>query len=177
MRKANIVHHHRSRGVASVEAVVALPVFVILFVGMLFVRDLTGAKQLADQEARRCAWQYSWDNCGDTPPKGCEGVVSPPSLGEIHSNIDTAMKHGLDAFTASGEGAAAVKRILAGLVTDALIQALTKKFEAQKVAERDRPGLFGGGMSQVAGKYRLACNIPTQKQSGVATAVWHQFRP
>ena len=64
-----------SRGVATVEAVVALPVLVLLFIAVFFFRDLAGARHEAATKARSCAWLYSANNC-TTVPAGCEGVLT-----------------------------------------------------------------------------------------------------
>lgn len=165
-----------TRGAASVEAVVALPVFVILFVGMFFVRDLAVTKLLADEEARRCAWLYSANGCKDTPP-GCKDVLSEGRHGSISPKLETAIQDGRAALTNGVDGQAAVARIIENLVGEALLQAFTRSLDAKKTVERDRPGLFGGGKSQVTGKYRLACNLQAQESEDIVGAAWHQFRP
>lgn len=171
-------HKNQSRGVASVEAVVALPVFVILFVGMFFVRDLTSSRLAADQEVRRCSWEYALNyNCGGTPP-GCGNVVGKSHYGSLTPKFDQTLNSlGDTTQYQNSDGFAAVKRILQKFVSDYLAQAVTKRFEAQKTIERERPGLFGGGKSVVSGKYGLACNVPPQGQHDVLTAVWDQFKP
>jgi hypothetical protein len=168
----------RSRGAASVEAVVVLPVFVILFVSMFFVRDLTYAKLAADQEARRCAWLYSANDCS-TVPIGCEGVVQGTRRGAINPDVNSAIGDAEKALSegVSGNGLGAVKQVLQNLVIDALAQAFTLSLDSQKLVEQERPRLFGGGKSQITGTYRLACNIRKQGNDDTATAVWHQFRP
>lgn len=170
---------HHARGTASVEAVVALPVFVILFVGMFFVRDLTGARLRADQEVRRCSWEYALNyNCETTPP-GCDGVVGDAHYGSLlPQNLDTAINSlGSESSDKNSEGFARVKHVLENFVTKYLAEAITKKFEAEKSIERDRPVMFGGGKSVARGKYGLACNVHPQGQDGVIETVWNQFKP
>jgi hypothetical protein len=53
----------RRRGAASAEAVVVLPIFIVLFISLFYVRDQVLAKQAAQERARTCAWLYSWNNC------------------------------------------------------------------------------------------------------------------
>jgi sirohydrochlorin ferrochelatase len=165
-----------SRGAATAEAVVVLPVFVVLFVGMFFVRDLTGAALAADQEARRCAWQYSANSCRDIPP-GCEDVVQGTSRGSINPNMDQALTKMQDALKNGTDAEEAVARILESMVVDALAQVFSRSLDSKKTIEQVRPDLFGGGNTVTVGKYHLACNIPAQGKEDIATAAWKQFRP
>jgi hypothetical protein len=164
-----IRHRRTSRGAATVEAVVVLPVFIILLVGILLVRDVTNSRLLADQEARRCAWQYSFNNC-DTVPKGCDNVLALGDLGAVPPKVDNLLANP-KAGIAGG-----VRAILDGVVKTALLEAFTKGFVANKPVEFDRPRLFGGGKRRVTGRYRLACNVSTQVDDGFLEAVWHQLR-
>jgi hypothetical protein len=170
---------HRTRGAASVEAVVVLPVFVILFVGLFFVRDLTRARLRADQEVRRCAWQYAlYENCEQSPP-GCEHVVGKGHYGTLlPDNLDSAINSlGNGAKGGSSEGFARVRNVIENFVERYLAQAVTKRFEAEKNIEQARPPMFGGGASVVRGKYNLACNVRPQRQRDVVMTVWDQFKP
>lgn len=162
-------------GTATVEAVVALPVFVILFVGVCFLRNMTEARLTTDQLARRCAWEYSNNGCKDVPA-GCDRVFSEVGLGEINMNVGDALRAGADSFVGSGDGKAAIRRVLEWLVVNLVTQAFTKSIDAKPAVERERPGLFGGGRSRVQGRYRLACNLPRDTQGNVAQKVWDQFR-
>jgi hypothetical protein len=171
-------NHRKQRGAASVEAVVALPVFVVLFIGLFFVRDMTAARLEVDQEVRRCSWQYALQtNCGDIPP-GCEHVVGSSHYGSLTPDFDGAFDGiGKDSGSLGSKGYAAVMRIVENFIIDYLAQALTKRFDANKVTERERPNLFGGGTTRVSAEYGLACNVPAQSQQNVMTAVWNQFKP
>jgi hypothetical protein len=64
-----------SRGAASLEAAIALPVMIIVFAGALFVRDKFLAVADAQARARSCAWQYSASNCTVMPAE-CGGVLA-----------------------------------------------------------------------------------------------------
>jgi hypothetical protein len=174
-------YHSRShaRGTASVEAVVALPVFVVLFVGMFFVRDLTSARLRADQEVRRCSWEYALNNNCEHPPRGCEHVVGTGHYGSL-------LPQGLDGTISDlgrandgthAKSYARVKRVIESFVAQYVAEAITKRFDAEKVIERDRPAMFGGGKSIARGKYNLACNVRPQRQDNVITSVWNQFKP
>lgn len=67
-----------ARGAASVEAVVVLPVFLILFISLFYVRDQVLARQATQEQARTCAWLYSANNCefdANSMPAYCDGVL------------------------------------------------------------------------------------------------------
>ncbi|MGC4068885.1 MAG: pilus assembly protein [Polyangiaceae bacterium] len=168
-----------TRGAASVEAVVVLPVFVILLVGLFFVRDLTRARLRADQEVRRCAWQYAmYENCEQAPP-GCEEVVGKGHYGALlPDKLDDAINSlGSGSKGGSSEGYARVRHVLENFVERYLAQAVTKRFDAEKTVKQARPPMFGGGTRVLRGKYDLACNVRPQRQRDVVTAVWNQFKP
>lgn len=164
------------RGAASVEGVIVLPVFVILFVGLFFVRDLTRVKLDADREARRCAWEYSANAC-TTVPIGCDEVLKDVRRGDIAPSLDAALGNIEDELRANSDAAQAAKTIVTKMVTGAIARLLTRSLDARKALELERPGLFGGGKSHVSGKYQLACNTPTQEDDNIATAAWKHFRP
>jgi hypothetical protein len=166
----------RERGTASVEGVIVLPVFVVLFVGVFFVRDLLSAKLATDEEARRCAWQYSANAC-EAVPTGCEDVLKGVHRGNITPNLDTTIGQLEKGFSTNSDATTAVKKIIENVVVDAIAKAFTRSLDANKTIEQGRPGLFGGGNSIVSGKYRLACNIPKQEGDNIAKAAWKQFRP
>ncbi len=53
----------RSRGTASVEAAIALPVFFILLIGVEFISRQITARHGAESRARACSWQFSAVAC------------------------------------------------------------------------------------------------------------------
>lgn len=169
---------HGKCGAASVEAVVVLPVFVILFVGMFFVRDLNATRLAADEEVRRCSWEYALANDCGYKPAGCGEVVGDAQHGPLTPDLDKLFNDfGKGSQSVGTKGFQAVQRILEHFVVDYLAQAVTRRFDANKSIERDRPNLFGGGKTRVSGKYGLSCNVPAQGQNSVMTTIWDQFKP
>lgn len=57
----------RRRGAAMVEAVVAIPFFIIVFASMLYTAKLYGEKQRTLREAKQQAWSYALANCEGSP--------------------------------------------------------------------------------------------------------------
>lgn len=53
----------RTRGTASVEIVVMLPLFIIAFAGVYHLHATGSAALVAAERARGCAWQYAVNGC------------------------------------------------------------------------------------------------------------------
>lgn len=170
-----------TRGAASVEAVIVLPLFVSLFVGIFWVRDRQEAKLIADQEARRCAWTYSALGCDkDHIPDGCE--VQDASLqldGDLSIPYETVASS-VNAMSSNrgdlGLGDF-VKNLLLDKVVARLGDALTHNIEATKRLELERPSMFGGGQVVVSGKYRLACNLKSYTPDALLDEAWRKLMP
>jgi hypothetical protein len=64
----------RARGAAMVEAVVMLPVLVLLLVSVRFVASRKAAAQAALAAARECALQHALGGCEGVPP-GCTAAL------------------------------------------------------------------------------------------------------
>jgi hypothetical protein len=177
MSSVFLVRGARARGAATVEGVVVLPVFVILFVGVIFVRDMLSARFEAQQEARRCAWAYSDNGC-EAVPADCAQVLAEPRL-DMSMPKASQVKDQLIARVGDVHGGitqAGIRNIIEGVVTGYIVKALTWKFDATRVVERKRPHLFGGGTSLVPGHYRLACNVAETKQESLIGQVWQAIK-
>jgi hypothetical protein len=175
MSRRILAQNALTRGAASVEAVVALPVFIILFIGVIFVRDLTGAKLEADAEARRCAWQYSSNGCTAVPP-GCDHYVHTGSMGLDNPDVGGALNSAKDRIS-NGNLQAAILTSLTKVVLEPLTDAFTKNLEVSMPIDRQRPRLFGGGTSRVIGKYHLACNLESKTQDDIINQAWDFLIP
>lgn len=158
----------RCRGAASVEAVVVLPIFLVLFISLFYVRDQVLAKQAAQEQARTCAWLYSWNNCNaQGMPAECEGVVTDnPMLGEVPSEVTDAL--GGDSFFAD---------IVAGMIEPVLEVAFGSSADAKVTRDVARPLLYGGETSTVVGKYHIACNLAPTTAPEVALDAWDRIKP
>ena len=161
-RKAGPPGRTRARGTASVEAVVALPVLVLLFISVFYVRDNALALQGAANQARTCAWLYSAANCPDDPsaiPAACEGsrpAVDPDNVEspELPNVIDPL--------------GAAIERVLNVALEAAFGRATT--VDAQR--SFNPPKIYGGGTKVVHRNYHLACNIQKKELGDVISEAW-----
>jgi hypothetical protein len=153
-----------------VEAVIALPLFIVVFVSVLYVRDLVLVHQRAKAEARSCAWLYSAKSCAEIPP-GCAGVVGAPS-DAVTSEEETLVKGVTDGL---GEVGSPVGSAVAELVKPAIQAAFGRSVTATARQLIPRPGLFGGGQKEVAASYGLACNLAHSTPEEVAADAWDLF--
>ena len=168
------------RGAAAVEAVIVLPVFVIVFLGLFYVRDQAIVTQQAEQQARSCAWLYSAQDCEGAIPAGCEGVLTradardmaPPDLtGKLDEQVNR-LKEGK-----SVNGGDVVMGIIGPTIGNALEAAFGNATEAKTSRQVSRSALFGPGQKTINGQYRLACNLHPTTLEDVAKDAWDKITP
>lgn len=174
-RPRNRRGHCRTRGVASVEAAVALPFFVLLFVGLNYMRAAVLKKHELSMTARTCAWLFSESNC-QVIPDGCQNVLGSPSV-----SASSASQQLHDKLKGGASEAAALTQVVSNIITDllgpALDAAFGESFDAVPHSSVDKPKLFGGGSLEVFGHYHLACNLKQETPLDVVTDAWKIFRP
>ncbi len=61
--KCQMERKGRTRGAAMVEAVVAIPVFVLMFGALVFVGQLYGSKQKVVRDSTQAAWSNAMHSC------------------------------------------------------------------------------------------------------------------
>lgn len=162
-----------------VEAVAMLPVFIILFVGLFFVRDSLVETQRLDTLARSCAWRYSKSACTSIPPE-CIDLVHPGSADLKDSSrmqeMHNALKDAQNAATSGGSG----QNLIYGMLGDRIGGWVTDLFSRAAIAdpagEIERPPLFGGGTVQVKGHYKLACDLQEVTPGEIALEAWNLAR-
>ena len=164
-----------ARGAASVEAVVALPFFVLIFISLFYLRDELLRKHQLSMTARTCAWLYSGSNC-QVIPEGCQGVLSTPgstSSAEA-SKLHRTLK---DAEDKASKLTDVVKNIVTSLLDNVLDAAFGQSFDAIPKGSIARPALYGGGTTSLSSQYHLPCNLAEQTPVDVVTNAWNIFRP
>jgi hypothetical protein len=160
----------RARGAASVEAVVVLPIFLVLFISVFYVRDQVLTKQAAQERARTCAWLYSANNCEfdeKLMPAECKDVVVEAPIGS------DAAKAATDKLTGDGFFHDVVSKLIDTALEDAFGRAIDVKVQ-REVA---RPTLYGGKSTTLSGDYHLACNLKPKTKLDVATDAWSRVSP
>ena len=170
--RPSIRRRRRSRGAASVEAVIVIPFFILVFVSLLYVRDQAVGKQTAEMHARTCAWLYSANDCSEIPAD-CQDVLTPHS-GVSASEAESALGDGARRLTSQG---GVVESVVRPLIMPALQAAFGRSVDATVSREVERPGAYGGGMKIVTGRYHLACNLEHTTPIEVVEDAWRRIRP
>lgn len=175
-----------SRGVAMVEALMATPVLVLLWAGILFLHHLGAARQKAEMEARTCAWIHSENSCDESRlPSECKDLLSSTDddPGDENRKVQDQVTETLDS------GAATVSEMMAAsdernametLVFDILRPALKEMFARSmrmtQTRGAKRPPLLGGKSVEVKGSHHLACNLEARDPLDLAAHAWDLFQ-
>jgi len=160
----------RRRGAASAEAVVVLPIFIVLFISLFYVRDQVLAKQAAQERTRTCAWLYSWNNCqfdAEIMPAECERASTEVPIGADAANAVTQKLTG-DGF---------FNDIVSGMLDQALKAALGRATDVKISHEVTMPTLYGGKTQALTGEYHIACNLKPTTAPQVAKDAWSRVSP
>jgi hypothetical protein len=117
-----------------VEAVILVPVFGLLLLGVIFVASSHREAGEARELARRCAWQYALSGCHEEAvPDGCEEVLSAP---EWRPPQDADSREALDA---AGDASDVTRVDETGVLEDLLDGALRTVLGEVTVARARRP--------------------------------------
>lgn len=149
-----------------IEAVMVLPVLVILLMALPLILERYAAKQQALLDARRCAWTYALSGC-IRPPEGCGGFenAAAPAPGPDDDVIATARSQ-------SGDGAGVFDLVPA--LTTALTSILGETALADVAVElRERNGVRRRVRAQLA----VACNERPRDVLQMATQVFCENLP
>jgi hypothetical protein len=163
------------RGVASVEVVIVLPVFVLLFVGLSFIGKLALARADVDAEARRCAWLYAMNDCQELP-EGCAPPTSSPVAGG--DSLGDAVSHGKGVLgREQGRASGAIAQFIGSVFGKALSDVAGCSPVANASRTVSRSPLFGGKINPFTGSYGLACNLEPQTVGSIAEQAWKALEP
>jgi len=153
----------RRRGTASVEAVVALPVLLLLFVSVFYVRDDAIALQTAANEARTCAWLYSANNCESLPAE-CHGSAR---------NVGNSGDPPVQLPRVGGR----IGDVVTGLLEGALQAAFGRALDVRTEKSFAPPKVYGGGTKVVHRDYHLACNLGEVTAESIVKDAWNLVYP
>jgi hypothetical protein len=163
-----------------VEAVATLPVFIILFVGIFYVRETLVVTQELDTKARSCAWRYSRNACQNIP-KDCEGFLEIGSSSPGNEDSVARVNESLEgvkraAGSSDGDGEKFVEKMAGKLIGPAIEDLFSKMAVASPVRKVERPMLFGGQAVTIKGHYQLACDLEEAKPLDIAKSAWNLAR-
>ncbi|MDX2051725.1 MAG: TadE/TadG family type IV pilus assembly protein [Polyangiaceae bacterium] len=160
------------RGVASVEAVILLPIFLLLFFGILYVARVNDAKLVALTEARSQAWIASMQSCEGS---SAEQNQQHPEAKGVHDAVGKAL-------TPSTQSTSNTTSLPIGGVIGKILNAPLKTLFGESVTTHasrtvPRPAFLGGKEATVVGSYRLPCNLKPQTLWDVASSLWDAIWP
>jgi hypothetical protein len=135
-------------GAASLEAVILLPVFILIFAGIQYVETLWENKQQALLQARKCAWLYANAGCdqGQLPPDCVRSTPDADGLPERNALAESTDGGVLDGLTD------------VPLIGPAIEGLFANAFNSLSSREIQPPPLLGERAFEVVGIYYLMCN-------------------
>ncbi len=161
--------HADEKGAAYTEAVVMLPVYILVFALFYMVHDSAIAKTISMSESRQAGWAAAFSDCGGGDESGC------PSCSATAEGFPT------DDGTAMGSLRGAVsdiggEGIVGGALSGVLGSLLDGLFGGQVTrygnASYDRPAYLGGGTVDVSSGYTMVCNPERQTIGSILGDVW-----
>jgi hypothetical protein len=167
------------RGAVMAEAVIVLPVLVLVFFGVTFVHSLYAARHQAKLQARSCAWQTSASACKH---KACDTATDSEDVGfgagqnalsskasELTEPIQgSGQSHGEDALL-QDKANDTVQSEISGLIG--------KGVDSNAQVSVPRPFYLGGGEAVVGASYHLPCNIEPKTPVEVIGDLWNKINP
>lgn len=147
-----------------------LPIFILLLISLIYVRDQVLGQQAAQEQARSCAWLYSWNNCqfdAQLMPAECRELVSEaPTLSKVSEEVTEKLVG--DGFFSD---------IVMALIEPGLEAAFGRSLDAKATREVARPLIYGGKTKTMQGEYHLACNLAKTTAPEVAVDAWSRVSP
>lgn len=169
----------RERGVASIEAVIMLPLMCIVFAGVLYVNQLVSRTQRSTSVARGCAWRVAASGCAEIPPECPEASTDGESPAKSRLEQSGAPSSLDLKGLASEEGAAdddRTQNVLADIGAR-LNEFFLDRYEAQIEEEFEKSQILGGGTVTIDRSFSLPCNSVPSAAEGLASALFNGFAP
>ncbi len=164
------MNERAQRGVATVEAVIALPALLVMFLGVRFVFHRYDAMEGASAEARSCAYRYAATGC-TALPSDCAPASSKTESNGAASNDPNAANIASNVQTASDDLGIGSIPILSNVV-DALLGSGTTS--TVDVAVTD-PLYVGTASFAGTGRVYLPCN-ETKQSDDVISAMYDALK-
>ncbi len=136
-----------THGTASVEAVIALPLLILLLIGISYVHHLYAAKQQTLLAARKAAWTQAISGC-TSGPSATTGSTGTPG-GAIPSYVAQHGAHSDDNSLAK-----------IPVVGEALSNLILPGTSSVASASVQRPTQLDGGVDTLSTESYVGCNEP-----------------
>lgn len=136
------------QGTASIEAVIMLPFFIIVWGLLLFAVDVYQHKINAGLQARDCGWSFAQTGCETLPPSCSEEPVDEFDTGDSASSSE---------ITTALSGASEIP-VVGDLLTGALQGIFGKLRIAETELDVQRPQVLGATTVHTTGSFAIMCN-------------------
>ncbi len=164
------------RGAAMVEAVIVIPVLILLWVSLYYAGGLALTQQRTEATARSCAWLYSANSCDESKvPAGCQDYVHNTHASTIPPKIADTLNQGAQNAMNGGDAKGIVGSIVGSLVMAPLAAAFTNAVDARVEQQMPQPAAYGGGIKVVTGQYHLPCNLAHDTPAEMAGRAWRKL--
>jgi len=152
------------RGSASVEIVVMLPLFIVLFAGVYHLHSAGSAALVAAEAARGCAWQFAVTGCEDAKRlELCQGA-SAAKGNDVKSESDARSEAGDETASELEESESVLDKIEDIPILGELVTMLFGE-GAVAAAERKVPGFMRSEDVTMARAYYIVCNTVSKSWS------------
>lgn len=151
------------KGTAMVEALISLPVFVAVLVGVVALNGIYSAKLEAKARARRMAWLQA--DSGECPVQSCSSGDCGRAEGEIRTG-------GLDELLIVQDG----RFSLGSFLDDVGRYLLGKATNGIGLADALMPAMLGSGLTSQHGVTTLLCNTTPRHTDPGGSVLEHACR-
>jgi hypothetical protein len=139
----------QQRGAATVEAILALFAFILIWSGVIYMGRLYQTQLQAKATARTCAWLMSASACQSTPSE-CSVVIHD----EDDSDKSQNLKDRAETLAFRGR----IARLAQAPLKGQLANLFGGHVGATSAHPIERPPLLGGGTVELSARYSLPCN-------------------
>ena len=147
-RRASQRRHRGHRGVAYVEAVIALPFFIIVWGLIAYIHNLYGRALDLRAWGRTCTWSYVHEGCLTVPP-GCAPYLGRPA---------ESLRMSEELPTSDGDAVTALMRVPTfGAIARPMADP-NNASSGQGSRDLPRPTMLGGSVDRIRTSQGVLCN-------------------
>ena len=165
-------HRERRRGTASVEVVMMLPFFILVFAGVYYMHGLYAGRQLAMTKARSCGWAYAKAGCRGNRPAECPGPEGGNDPGGATVDPKDSASEGMFQFIDDVGSIPVIGDILVAPFKELFGEPLATM--ARHQITQPKPS-YGPDAFTVGGRYFTLCNTVRKDWDDVAKDVFCTF--
>jgi len=165
---------HRQDGTATVEAVIMLPVFILMLFGVGYVARLFDHVMSANDLARFCVQRYALMACEneDSLPSECHGMFQKPGdATDDDSEEAVALREARvhDGVSDTEKNSSVLTDVLDGLFGAGMLATVSDSVQ--------RPPIVGAGETNIAATAYALCNTKPANSRDLAATLFDALSP